>query len=53
MTADDAKRETPTVDEEVAAIRAVLEALLKIQSPDARLRVLMHARHYLGIAERY
>lgn len=38
----------PTIDEEIAAIRAVLEALVKLPSREAQGRVLAHASRYLG-----
>ena len=41
--------EQPTIEEEVAAIRAVLTALLALKTHDARVRVLAHARHYLRL----
>ena len=43
---------TPTIDEELAALRAVVEALVKLKSDEARARVVAHARLYLRIGDR-
>ena len=49
MAESDTREPTPTVDEELAALQAVIEALLKLTSNDARARVVAHARLYLSI----
>jgi hypothetical protein len=43
----------PTIDDEMAATKAVLDALIKLLSRDAQGRVLHHAYQYLGIGPRW
>lgn len=41
----------PTVDEEMAATKTVLDALLKLPNKEAQARVIGHAAWYLGTSQ--
>jgi hypothetical protein len=44
---------TPTIEQELDAIKAVLEALVKLPDKQAQSRVLRHAHNYLGLGPTY